>query len=206
PSASPGEGAARATYGSTRLAAMLSQSCAALSPNSGTALSHSGGGGSLKFCMAVAQPRILSKFSVIVVMASQNGMIKTSSSARVITATANPRRFHSRCWTRSISGQVATTSVVAQMIAGTNGRNIQTHAAIQTGTKRTAKVVRVRSPRTSILFGGVAGEPIGGFTCASSSAGGETVGIAGIDAVVLARPTGACGLDHLFRPAAVVVS
>src|SRR6266851_6808092 len=42
-------------------------------------------------------------------------------------------------------GQVATTSVVAQMIAGRNGRNIQKQAAISPPTKRTARVVRVRS-------------------------------------------------------------
>jgi hypothetical protein len=47
-------------------------------------------------------------------------------------------------------GQVATTKVVAQMIAGRNGRNIQKQAAIIPPTKRTARVVRVRSEWPSI--------------------------------------------------------
>jgi hypothetical protein len=40
-------------------------------------------------------------------------------------------------------GQVATTRVVAQMIAGRNGHNIQNEVAISPPTKRTASVVRV---------------------------------------------------------------
>jgi hypothetical protein len=42
-------------------------------------------------------------------------------------------------------GQVATTRVVAQMIAGKNGRKIQKQAAINPVTNSTASVVRVRS-------------------------------------------------------------
>ena len=86
-----------------------------------------------------------SKCCVIVVIASQNGRTKITSSAMVITATASPRLCQSRSWTCSIMGHVATTSVVAQMIAGRNGHNIQNEAAISPATKRTASVVRVSS-------------------------------------------------------------
>src|SRR5262249_921465 len=81
---------------------------------------------------------------------SQNGTTNTSKRAIVMTATAIPRIFHSRRCTCIISGQVATTSVVAQMTAGRNGRNIQKQAPINPATNSTARVVRVRSDRPSI--------------------------------------------------------
>src|SRR5260370_42518267 len=52
-------------------------------------------------------------------------------------------------------GQVATTRVVAQMTAGRNGRNIQKQAPISPPTKRTARVVRVRSEWPSMPNGGL---------------------------------------------------
>jgi hypothetical protein len=84
---------------------------------------------------------------------------------------------------------VATTSVVAQMIAGRNGRNIQKHAAINPVTKKTASVVRVRSPRTSIPSVWLNGGLLGRLTCASSAADGGRRGREN-NAAVLARPSG----------------
>ena len=81
------------------LAATLSQNCAALTPNSGTPVNHSGGGGNLNDASEEPQSTIVSKLSVIVVMASQNGTTKTSKRASVMTATASPRTFHNRRWT-----------------------------------------------------------------------------------------------------------
>ncbi len=107
--------------------------------------SHTGGGGNLNDAIALAQPTMRSKFWVIVATASQNGPIKTSSRARVMTVTASQRRCHSRRCTRSISGQVATTSVVAQIVAGTNGHRIQNEVAISPATNSTARMVRTRS-------------------------------------------------------------
>src|SRR6516165_2357200 len=127
------------------LAARVSQNRAALSPKNGTPDSQSGGGGNLNAASEVVHPTMRSKLSAIVVMASQNGTTKTTTSANAMTATASPRLFHKRRWTRSMMGQVATTRVVAQMIAGRNGRKIQKQVAIIPPTKRTAKVVRVRS-------------------------------------------------------------
>src|SRR5215813_1072685 len=106
------------------LAAMLSQNSAALPPNSGTLDNHRGGGGSLTEARDAAPSTIRSKLSAIVVIASQKGTTNTNMSAKVMTVTARLRRFHSRRCTRSMIGQVATTSVVAHMSAGRNGRNI----------------------------------------------------------------------------------
>src|SRR6266446_615788 len=61
-----------------------------------------------------------------------------------------------------MTGQVATTSVVAQMTAGRNGRNIQKQVPISPATKKTARVVRVRSDRPSMPH-----EPLGGLSATS---------------------------------------
>ena len=63
----------------------------------------------------------------------------------VMTMTASARLFQSRAWILSISGQVATTIMVAQTAAGRNGCRIQNEAAVSPTIRKTAKVVRVRS-------------------------------------------------------------
>jgi len=115
------------------------------SPNSGISSSHNGGDGNLNDVMAFTQLTIRSKFCESVAIASQNGATKTSSSAVVMTTTASQRRCHSCCCTRSITGQVATTRVVAQIVAGKNGQTIQTEAAISPVTNRIARIIRTRS-------------------------------------------------------------
>ncbi len=115
-------------------------------PTSGRLISQAGGGGSWNEASAFAQPTIRSKFWVIAATASKNGTTKTRSSAKVMIATASPRLFHSWRCTRSISGKVATTRVVAQMIAGKNGHRIQNEATISPATNRIASIVRTGSP------------------------------------------------------------
>src|ERR1700738_3242502 len=121
------------------LAAAFAQAEAAYVPKNGKTASQCGGGGSWKAAKEAPQPAMRSKCCVIVAIASQNGSTKITSSAMVITATASPRLCQSRSWTCTMMGQVATTSVVAQMIAGRKGHNIQNEAAISPPTKRTAR-------------------------------------------------------------------
>ncbi len=63
----------------------------------------------------------------------------------VITATASRRLPQSRAWIARITGQVATTTMVAQMMAGRKGRNIQNEAAIRPPMKRIPRVIWARS-------------------------------------------------------------
>lgn len=46
---------------------------------------------------------------------------------------------------RSMTGQVAITTIVAEIIAGRNGRKLQSEAAINIPRSIIAKVVRVKS-------------------------------------------------------------
>src|SRR5215469_552161 len=133
------------------LVVAFAHSRAACSPKNGRPANQCGGGGRWNFANNPAQPTMRSKCSVIVAIASQNGSTKISNNARVITATASPRLFHSCRCTRSMIGQVATTSVVAQIKAGRNGHRIQNEVAISPATERTARVVRVSSNWFSIL-------------------------------------------------------
>src|SRR5690348_6085714 len=162
------------------LLATLSQNDAALLPKKGTVDSHSGGGGSLKADSEVTHSTIRSKLSAIVVMASQNGMTKMTRMAIVMTVTASQRRFHRRRCTVSMIGQVATTRVVAQMIAGKNGRNIQKQAAIKPVTNSTASVVRVRSEWPIIAHERPASSSRDAVTAASSVEGGVRRGLANL--------------------------
>ena len=128
-----------------------------------------------------------SKCCVIVVIASQNGRTKITSSAMVITATASPRLCQSRSWTCSMIGQVATTRVVAQITAGRNGHKIQKEAAISPPTKRTARVVRVSS-EWAFHAARTSGVPLGGEDSgAHHQLQAMAVGVAEINAAVLSR-------------------
>ena len=62
-----------------------------------------------------------------------------------MTATAGTRRPPKRCSSDFNSGQVATTTIVAQTVAARNGRNTQNEAAISKRMQSTASTVRVRS-------------------------------------------------------------
>ena len=54
-------------------------------------------------------------------LASISGTTKSNSISSVITSTARLRRRHSRASNHSSSGQVATTSIVAQIVAAMKG-------------------------------------------------------------------------------------
>ena len=65
--------------------------------------------------------------------------------AEVMTVTARPRRPHSTPCTRSISGQLATTTMVAQINGPRKGRRIHRAAASSRPMNSTPKVTRARS-------------------------------------------------------------
>ena len=66
--------------------------------------------------------------------------------------TASQRRPHSIACTRSMSGHVATTIMVAQITAGRNGRKIQNEVAMSPTMQSTASIVRVRSRRLVVMI------------------------------------------------------
>ncbi len=68
-----------------------------------------------------------------------------------MTATASDRRFHSRACSPRMIGQVAMTSVAAQMIAGRKGLTIHSEMPISRAMNRIASVRRVRSKRVSCI-------------------------------------------------------
>src|SRR5262245_21984038 len=84
-------------------------------------------------------------------MASQNGTTNRIRMETVMTVTASQRLFHSQACTRRIRAHVEITSIAAQMTAGRNGWSIQTHVPISAAMKRTPRVTRVRSLRTSLI-------------------------------------------------------
>jgi len=88
----------------------------------------------------------------MVAMASDSGTTSTSNRRSVITNTASDRFPHSRAWMPSITGQVATTTMVAQITAGRNGRNIRNEAAIRPPMKRTPRVIWARSRCCGFMF------------------------------------------------------
>ena len=85
-----------------------------------------------------------------------------------MTTTAAQRRCPSRRCTRSINGQVATTKVVAQIVAGRNGHRIQNEVAISPVTNRIARMVRTRSRWPSAAGGSSAMVSLG--ACAGTVA------------------------------------
>jgi hypothetical protein len=88
----------------------------------------------------------------MVAMASDSGTTSASSRMSVITNTASARFPHSRAWMPSITGQVATTTMVAQITAGRNGLNIQNEAAIRPPMKRTPRLIWARSRRGGVML------------------------------------------------------
>jgi hypothetical protein len=80
-----------------------------------------------------------------------------------MTATAGARRPPHAPSTRRISGQVATTIIVAQMKAARNGERIHSEPAISPPMNSTESVVRARSEPRSVTTAGY-------FTFAASQA------------------------------------
>src|SRR5215216_1918318 len=119
------------------VAARRLQTPAVFEPTNGTDSIQSGGGGKVSERSDCAQSTISSIWATKVPTATENGTMKTNSNARVITVTAKYRFPHSTAWARSINGQVATTIIVAQTSAGTNGRKIQNDAAMRPTMKST---------------------------------------------------------------------
>ena len=110
--------------------------------------SHSGGlSAGRQADTARIQSPMTSTLTKMVPMASTSGTTNSSSSASDITSTATQRLPPAQACTRSISGQVATTTIVAQMVGPRKGRRIHSEPPISSPMKSTAKVVRVRSER-----------------------------------------------------------
>ena len=120
-------------------------------PANGTRSSQSGGGPSLKPRSDLAQLAISSALATIVPIAAENGATKTSSSATIIAVTASQRLPQSRACAATISGQVDTTIIVAQMVAARNGRRIQNVAKIIPPRNSTARTMRARSSRGGVM-------------------------------------------------------
>ena len=73
------------------------------------------------------------------------------SMTSVMTATAGPRRPPNRRSRRWSIGQVATTIITDQTKAGRNGRRIQNDEKASPARNITARVVRARSLRGSLM-------------------------------------------------------
>ncbi len=97
------------------------------------------------------QPIRRSDSTTIVTMASDSGTTKTSSSVEVISVVASQRRPHSRSCSQRSAGQVATTTIVAQITAPRNGRRIHSEPRISTPIVSTLSVMRASSRRGSVM-------------------------------------------------------
>src|SRR5262245_36622755 len=97
---------------------------------SGTCSTQSGGAGSDSDLSDCAHSTISSRWLTSVPIASENGTANTNRIDKVIRVTATHRRPHKKASTFSINGQAATAIIVAQSIAGRNGRRIQNDAAM----------------------------------------------------------------------------
>ena len=104
-----------------------------------------GGAGRVRDLSDCAQSTISSRWVTSAVTANEKGTTNTSNSANVMTVTANQRRLHSNASSCNINGHPATTIIVAQSIAGINGRRIQNEAAMKPTITRTERVDRTRS-------------------------------------------------------------
>src|SRR5688500_9048998 len=95
--------------------------------------------------MLLAQSATSSTLVTTVAIAAESGTTSTSSRTTDITVTASQRRPPLRRCAHSIIGQVATTIIVAQMIAPRNGCRIQNEAAISPPMNSTVSTMRVSS-------------------------------------------------------------
>src|SRR5690349_4887017 len=122
------------------------QAVASFVPTRGRPATHVGGGGSSAVANLCAIAVTLSTEPTTVATTAHSGTISSSSIARVITATAGPRRWKRASSLRK-SGQVETTTVVAQTSAARNGRRTYSDATINSSRQSTPSVSRVRSGR-----------------------------------------------------------
>ena len=93
----------------------------------------------------------------MVEIASVSGSTNSSSRISTIASTARLRRRHSRAWIQSKAGQVATTTIAAQIVAPRKGRRIQSEEPMSNTRVRTPKVVLARSGRGSDMAEEAAG-------------------------------------------------
>jgi hypothetical protein len=89
-----------------------------------------------------------SRLAINVPTVTSSGTTNTANSARVITMTAAHRRPPSPRCTRSNTGHVVTTIIVAHTNPPANGRSTQKHATISSRIVSTLSVLRVRSRAT----------------------------------------------------------
>jgi hypothetical protein len=92
-----------------------------------------------------ARAVIISAWVTIALSPMVRGTMKTRSRTAVIVSTASQRRFQSFVCTRSITGQVATTIVVAHSRANRKGLRIQIESAMRPPMNSTAKTMRAMS-------------------------------------------------------------
>jgi translocation and assembly module TamA len=131
----------------------------------GSVRSHSGAtSGRFQAAAMRAQSIRRSALPTMVAMASTSGTTNSSSSSSVMAVTASQRRPPVAACTRSISGQVATTTIVAQMAGPRKGRNTHSDTPNSSPMNSTPKVTRARSrPGGSGASGGfTAGVPRSG--------------------------------------------
>src|SRR5512139_562388 len=126
------------------MAISCQRSCS-LVPTRGRPATHCGGGGTLNSVNHLVQPAMRLALSAMAAMASDSGTTSARSRMTVITTTASDRFPHSRAWIASITGQVGTTTIVAQITAGRNGSSIQNDATMRPPMKRTPSVIWARS-------------------------------------------------------------
>src|SRR5262245_19930833 len=121
-------------------------------PKKGMLSTHAGGGGRSNVRSDRAPAAIASACETAAPMARVSGRRSRRKSAPVITRTASARRFQRRAWTRSRAGHVATTIVVAQMMAGRNGSRMRSESATSARMKSTAKTTRGMSRGASVAI------------------------------------------------------
>jgi hypothetical protein len=132
-------------------AAICPQAWLSFEPTTGRFATQTGGGGKEYVAAPLIHPTIWSAWLTIVPTEREKGMIKTSSRARVIMTTAGERLPPNHRWKRSMTGQVATTIMVAQIIARRKGRMIQNTAVSRTPMKRMPRVIPVMSRERPVL-------------------------------------------------------
>jgi hypothetical protein len=93
------------------------------SPISGMPCTQAGGGGIGVVASTFTQPEICCEWSASVLIISNTGAMNTTSIASDIRVTASARPRSHAC-SLSISGQVAMTIIMAQIVDSRNGRRM----------------------------------------------------------------------------------
>src|SRR5262245_57120412 len=148
----PAYGAVLTAKSCTPAAATRSHNSTALAPTKGIFATHSGWEGDLKSLNDLVHSTISSTFATMVPIAKVNGTTKMHSNRIVINATARARLFKSHACADIMSGQVATTIVVAHTTAPRNGRKIQIEDPINATMNKTPRTPRAMSRWVSAIF------------------------------------------------------